>query len=158
MVFDGDEVKVTDFGIARILSVDTKMGTVATTGMRVGTPLYMAPEQIEGKHVDARTDIYGFGAVLYHMVTGGPPFDGDDALEIAVKQMKEDPEPPRSRRPGLPGDWDAVVLKALAKDPRRRFQSANEMKSAIEALGTEALDKASRPRPAKLFAAAAPPS
>ena len=69
--------------------------------------------------------------------------------------MKEDPKPPRSHRPQLPGEWDAVVLKALAKDPRRRFQSANEMKSAIEALGTEALDIASRPRPAKLFAAAA---
>ena len=72
MILDGDRVKVTDFGVARILSVDTKMGTIATTGMRVGTPLYMAPEQIEGKRVDARSDVYGFGAVLYHTVTGGP--------------------------------------------------------------------------------------
>ena len=85
-------VKVTDFGIARILSVDTMMGTIATTGMRVGTPLYMAPEQIREDSCDARSDLYGYGAVLYHMVTGRPPFDGTDALEIAVKQMQEAPQ------------------------------------------------------------------
>ena len=102
MIVDKDRVKVTDFGIARILSVDTMMGTVATTGMRVGTPLYMAPEQVKGKNIDARSDVYGFGAVLYHMVTGRPPFDGSDALEIAVKQMQEQPTRPSSIRQGSP--------------------------------------------------------
>ena len=154
MLLDGDRVKVTDFGVARILSVDTKMGTIATTGMRVGTPLYMAPEQIEGKRVDARTDVYGFGASLYHMVAGRPPFEGDDALAIAVQQMKEEPPPPSSRRSGLPREWDEVILKALAKDPRRRFRSASEMKSAIEGLGTHAAERSARPKQAKRFAVA----
>ena len=137
MIVDDDRVKVTDFGIARILSVDTLMGTVATTGMRVGTPLYMAPEQVKGRKVDARSDVYGFGAVLYHMVTGRPPFDGDDALAIAVQQMQEQPARPSSVRPGVPADWDALILKSLNKEPRRRFQSMSEMKRNIETLGTQ---------------------
>jgi serine/threonine protein kinase/transcriptional regulator with XRE-family HTH domain len=138
-------VKVTDFGIARILSVDNRIGTIATTGMRVGTPLYMAPEQIEGKQVDARSDIYGFGAVLYHMVTGRPPFEGDDALAIAVQQMKDEAAPPSSIRPGIPPDWDALILKALSKDPRRRFQSAQEMRTSLQGLGTSIAAKPYQP-------------
>ena len=136
-------VKVTDFGIARILSVDTMMGTIATTGMRVGTPLYMAPEQIQGKNIDARSDLYGYGAVLYHMVTGRPPFDGTDALEIAVKQMQEAPQAPSDVNPRVSPDWDGVILKALSKEPRRRYQSAKEMKADIERLATR---PAVRPR------------
>ncbi len=137
MILDDDVVKVTDFGIARILSVDTLIGTVATTGMRAGTPLYMAPEQIEGKKVDARSDVYALGATLYHMVSGRPPFDGNDALEIAVKQIKEQPAPPSSVQPGIPADWDALILKSLAKEPRRRFQSMEDMKRGIDSLGTD---------------------
>ena len=144
MILDEDRVKVTDFGIARILSVDTMMGTIATTGMRVGTPLYMSPEQVRGKHVDARSDVYGFGAVLYHMVTGRPPFDGDDALAIAVQQMHDEPAPPSSVRQELPGDWDTLILKSLNKDPRRRFQSMKEMKRGIEELGTQPASRPSR--------------
>jgi transcriptional regulator with XRE-family HTH domain len=154
MVLKGDEVKVTDFGIARILSVDTLMGTVATTGMRVGTPLYMSPEQIEGKHVDARSDVYGFGAVLYHMVAGRPPFEGEDALSIAVQQMKDAPVRPSSIRPGLPPEWDRVILKALSKNPRRRFQSVKDMKAAVEALGTHAVDTSHRFNARRRLAAA----
>ena len=137
MVLENDRVKVTDFGIARILSVDTLMGTVATTGMRVGTPLYMAPVQIEGGKVDARSDVYGFGAMLYHMVTGRPPFDGSDALAIAVQQIKEQPVRPSSVRPGIPDDWDSLILRALNKEPRKRFRSMTHMKEGIEALRTE---------------------
>ncbi len=155
MILDGDRVKVTDFGVARILSVDTKMGTIATTGMRVGTPLYMAPEQIEGKRVDARSDVYGFGAVLYHTVTGRPPFEGDDALAIAVQQMKAEPAPPSTIRRGLPPEWDALILKALAKDPRRRFQSSKEMKASIERLNTAALAKPRRSVKRRRFIGAA---
>ena len=144
MILDDDRVKVTDFGIARILSVDTMMGTVATTGMRVGTPLYMSPEQVRGKNIDARSDVYGFGAVLYHMVTGRPPFEGDDALAIAVQQMNDEPVPPSSARQGLPRDWDTLILKSLNKDPRRRFQSIKEMKRSIEELGTHPASRPSR--------------
>jgi CubicO group peptidase (beta-lactamase class C family)/transcriptional regulator with XRE-family HTH domain len=142
MVSD-DVVKVTDFGIARILPRDTMMGTVATTGMRIGTPLYMAPEQIEGKRIDPRTDVYGLGAMVFHIVAGRPPFDGDDALAIAVKQVQERPPPLSAVTPHIPADWDALVLKALAKDPNKRFQTASEMKMAISHL-PEALDQPAR--------------
>jgi tRNA A-37 threonylcarbamoyl transferase component Bud32 len=145
IVLENDQIKVTDFGIARILSVGTLTGTVATTGMRMGTPLYMAPEQIEGKKVDARSDVYGLGAVLYEMVTGKPLFEGEDALAIAVHQMKDAPAPPGSIRTELPPEWNAVILKALSKDPRRRFQSAKEMKAALEPLRTALTTKPIRP-------------
>ncbi len=134
MVLPGDHVKVTDFGIARLLQPATSLQTIATTGMRMGTPLYMAPEQIEGKEIDGRTDIYAFGAMLYHMVTGRPPFEGSGALTVAVKHLQEEPLPPSQIDPAIPPDWDAMILKAMAKDPTDRFQRAAEMKEAVAAL------------------------
>jgi CubicO group peptidase (beta-lactamase class C family) len=147
MVLPGDQVKVTDFGIARILQPDTSLQTIATTGMRMGTPSYMAPEQIEGKQIDARTDVYALGAMLYHMVTGRPPFEGSDALAVAVKHLQEEPVPPSQIDPAIPADWDALILKAMAKDPSKRFQSATDMQKAIASLGEEAGSPASTPRP-----------
>jgi DNA-binding beta-propeller fold protein YncE/transcriptional regulator with XRE-family HTH domain len=138
MVLPGDGVKVMDFGIASIVQPDRSLHTMATTGMRMGTPLYMAPEQIEGKQVDGRTDIYALGAMLYHMVTGRPPFDDSDVLAIVVKQLQEEPVPPSDRDPAIPADWDGVILRALAKDPARRYASAKEMREAIAALSEEA--------------------
>jgi DNA-binding beta-propeller fold protein YncE len=146
MVLDGDEVKVTDFGIARLLQPDTSLHTIATTGMRMGTPLYMAPEQIEGKKVDGRTDIYALGAMLYHMVTGRPPFEGSDALTIAVKHLQEQPLPPSQVDPAIPPDWDGVILKAMAKDPGQRYQTAAECQQAIAALWTERAHSGGQPR------------
>jgi serine/threonine protein kinase/sugar lactone lactonase YvrE len=137
LVLPDDRVKVTDFGIARLLQPDTSLQTMATTGMRMGTPLYMAPEQIEGKKIDGRTDIYGLGAMLYHMVTGRPPFEGSDALTIAVRHLQEEPLPPSEIDPAIPSDWDGVILKAMAKNPVQRFQRAAEMKEAIAALPAE---------------------
>lgn len=137
MVLDHDQVKVTDFGIARLLQPDTSLQTIATTGMRMGTPLYMAPEQIEGKKIDGRTDIYALGAMLYHMVTGRPPFEGSDALTIAVKHLQEEPPPPGQIDPAIPPAWDTVILQAMAKGPAQRFQRAAEMKDAVAALPTE---------------------
>jgi CubicO group peptidase (beta-lactamase class C family)/transcriptional regulator with XRE-family HTH domain/tRNA A-37 threonylcarbamoyl transferase component Bud32 len=134
MVLAGDQVKVTDFGIARILQPDTSLHTMATTGMRMGTPLYMAPEQIEGKQVDGRTDLYALGAMLYHLVTGRPPFEGSDALAVAVKHLQEEPVPPSQINPTIPADWDAVILKAMTKDPAKRFQSAHAMAGSIATL------------------------
>lgn len=134
MVLDNDRVKVTDFGIARILQPDTSLHTMATTGMRMGTPLYMAPEQIEGKKVDGRTDIYALGAMLFHLITGKPPFEGSDALAIAVKQLQEAPPLPSSINPAVPADWDALISRALSKDPGKRFQSAGEIEAAITRL------------------------
>jgi eukaryotic-like serine/threonine-protein kinase len=134
MVLEGDQVKVTDFGIARLLQPDTSLHTIATTGMRMGTPLYMAPEQIEGKKVDGRTDVYALGAMLFHMVTGKPPFEGSDALAIAVKHLQETPVAPSSIDSSIPPTWDALILKAMAKEPDKRFRAAREMRDAIALL------------------------
>jgi transcriptional regulator with XRE-family HTH domain len=136
MLLDGDKVKVTDFGIARILPLDAMMGTVATTGMRIGTPLYMAPEQIKDKKLDGRTDVYALGATLYHLVAGRPPFDGDDALAIAVQQVNDRAPLPSTVNPSVPGDWDAAIMKALSKDPAKRYQSIKAMGERIESLST----------------------
>jgi serine/threonine protein kinase len=138
MVLGGDQVKVTDFGIARILQPDTSLQTIATTGMRLGTPSYMAPEQIEGTKIDGRTDIYALGAMLYHMVTGRPPFEGDDALSVAVKHLQEEPVPPSRIDEAIPSDWDALIVKAMAKDPANRFQSADEIRAVLTTLGDRA--------------------
>jgi serine/threonine protein kinase len=138
VVVSENQVKVTDFGIARLLQPDALPQTIATTGMRMGTPLYMAPEQVEGKKVDGRTDIYAFGALLFHMVTGRPPFEGEDALVVAIKHVQDDPPRPSSLNPAIPAAWDALIQKTLAKDPGRRFQSAKELEAAIAALHAEA--------------------
>jgi transcriptional regulator with XRE-family HTH domain len=135
MVLEMDQVKVTDFGIARILRRDNSLATMKTTGMRAGTPAYMAPEQISGKPVDGRADVYALGAMLFHMVTGRAPFEGEDKLAVAVKHLQDEPVPPSSIDQTIPSDWDALILKALAKDPGKRFQSAEAMGKAVAALG-----------------------
>jgi serine/threonine-protein kinase len=131
MVLSDDRVKVTDFGIARILAGGSPH---TLTGMSLGTPLYMAPEQIRGWTVDGRTDIYALGAVLYQMVSGRPPFEGDDPLSIAFKHVHEPPEPPTRIAAGVPSEWEALILKALAKDPEDRFQTASQLAEALSRL------------------------
>jgi DNA-binding beta-propeller fold protein YncE/class 3 adenylate cyclase len=133
MVIANDRVKVTDFGIARILRPGSTLNTM--TGMTLGTPLYMAPEQISGGRPDARADVYSLGAVLYEAVSGRPPFEGDDPITVAFRHVHEPPAPPRGIDSRVPPDWDALILKALAKDPTDRFQSAAEMERAIAGLG-----------------------
>jgi class 3 adenylate cyclase/sugar lactone lactonase YvrE len=137
MVLGDDQVKVTDFGIARILRPTATLQTMGSTGMTLGTPHYMSPEQIDGRKVDGRADIYALGAVLYQLVTGRPPFEGDDPLTIAFKHVNEAPQMLRKARPGVPRDWEALVLKALAKHPADRFQSATALEAAIAELSTE---------------------
>jgi serine/threonine-protein kinase len=137
MVLADDRVKVTDFGIARVLQRDMSLQTFATTGLRIGSPVYMAPEQVEGKKIGGWTDIYALGAVMYHMVTGRPPFQGDDPLAVALKQVQEQPTPPSALDRAIPKSWDAVILTALAKEPGGRYQSAQAMRAAIEALSVE---------------------
>jgi CubicO group peptidase (beta-lactamase class C family)/transcriptional regulator with XRE-family HTH domain len=139
MVLEHDQVKVTDFGIARLLPTNSALQTIATTSLRPGTPLYMAPEQIAGKKADGRTDIYAFGGTLFYMVTGRPPFEGDDALAVAVRHLQDEPPSARALNPGVPDDWDTLIRKALAKDPARRFQSAKELEGALGALGEAAV-------------------
>jgi eukaryotic-like serine/threonine-protein kinase len=120
------QVKVMDFGIARSIERET-----ATTGL-IGTPPYMAPEQVEGKAVDPRTDIYSLGLVIYEMLTGSAAFEGDTPMSVALKQVRERPTPPRKLDPGLPKGIETVVLKCLEKDPDNRFQSVGELESALE--------------------------
>ena len=143
MVLGQDRVKVTDFGIARILAGGSPH---TLTGMSLGTPLYMAPEQIRGWTVDGRTDIYALGAVMYQMVTGRPPFEGGDPLSIAFKHVHEPPEPPARIAAGVPPEWEALILKTLAKDPADRFQTASQLAEALSRLSA-GYDAAAREYP-----------
>jgi serine/threonine protein kinase/tetratricopeptide (TPR) repeat protein len=113
-------VRIMDFGIARSLKVKGLTGA----GIVVGTPEYMSPEQMEGKEADGRSDIYSLGIILYEMVTGRLPFEGETFVAIALKQRTETPKPPKELNPQLPDDLSRLILRCLEKDPAARYQSA----------------------------------
>jgi serine/threonine-protein kinase len=144
MVMDGDHIKVMDFGIARLARSGSDT-SLTSTGMTLGTPLYMAPEQVHGDRVDARADLYAVAAMLYQMVTGRPPFQADDPLAVALMQVHDVPIPPRAIRVGLPHDWESVILRSLSKYPADRFQSAVAMGRAVASLPTDVPAAASAP-------------
>jgi serine/threonine-protein kinase len=130
VIIDRDgQAKVADFGIAR--AGDTSEMT--QTGAIVGTMQYLSPEQAEGRPVDRRADLYSVGIVLYELLTGRVPFDGEAPIAIAIKQINELPVPPGQLRPGIPPALEAVVMRALEKDPARRYQSAEEFIAGLEA-------------------------
>ena len=120
-------VKVTDFGIAR-----AGTSQMTETGSIVGTAQYLSPEQARGGEVDPRSDLYSLGVVLYELLTGKTPFDGDTPVEIAMKHLSNAPKPPSKLRPEVPPELDKVVLRALAKNPDERYQSADEMEADLE--------------------------
>ena len=122
------EVKVMDFGIARTSTGDTLTQTAAV----LGTASYLSPEQAQGAAVDARSDIYSLGCVLYEMLTGRPPFTGDSPVAIAYKHVREDPVPPGRINPDVPDSLEAVVMKSMAKNPENRYQTANELREDLE--------------------------
>ena len=128
VLVDSDgRVKVTDFGIARAgASQMTEAGSI------VGTAQYLSPEQARGAAVDQRSDLYSLGIVLYELLTGTVPFSGDTPVEIAMKHLSQVPEPPSTRRPDVPHELDLVVMRALAKNPDDRYQSAEEMDADLE--------------------------
>src|SRR5216110_3945212 len=115
-------LKVTDFGIAR-----SGASEMTEAGSIVGTAQYLSPEQARGAPVDARSDLYSLGIVLYEMLTGTVPYTGDTPVEIAMKHLTAVPDPPSKLRSDIPHDLDAVVMRALAKDPEQRYGSAEEM-------------------------------
>ena len=119
-------VKIMDFGIARSMEAGTRL-----TGSMVGTPAYMAPEQVAGKSVDYRTDIYSLGLILYEVFTGTPAFAADNSIAVALKQMREEPPLPREVEPGIPVGTERAILKCLEKDPAKRFQSIADLESTL---------------------------
>jgi serine/threonine protein kinase len=126
-------VKIMDFGIARSMEAVTRM-----TGSMVGTPAYMAPEQVGGKPVDYRTDVYSLGLILYEMFTGAQAFRADNAVAVALKQMRESPTPPHEIDPQIPVPIERAILKCIEKEPAKRFQTITELEGAIRGQATVA--------------------
>ncbi|MEV6330366.1 Stk1 family PASTA domain-containing Ser/Thr kinase [Streptomyces sp. NPDC051909] len=125
------QVKVMDFGIARAMG-DAGM-TMTQTAAVIGTAQYLSPEQAKGEQVDARSDLYSTGCLLYELLTVRPPFIGDSPVAVAYQHVREEPQPPSVFDPEITPEMDAIVLKALVKDPDYRYQSADEMRADIEA-------------------------
>ncbi|MEU2155573.1 Stk1 family PASTA domain-containing Ser/Thr kinase [Streptomyces sp. NPDC019396] len=125
------QVKVMDFGIARAMG-DAGM-TMTQTAAVIGTAQYLSPEQAKGEQVDARSDLYSTGCLLYELLTVRPPFVGDSPVAVAYQHVREEPQPPSNFDPEITPEMDAIVLKALVKDPDYRYQSADEMRADIEA-------------------------
>jgi eukaryotic-like serine/threonine-protein kinase len=129
LVGDDRRVQVTDFGIAKAAFANTDL---TTTGKALGTVRYLSPEQVQGSEVDGRSDLYSVGLVLYELLTGRVPFLAESDMAIALMRLNQDPHPPRAFRGGIPRDVEAVVLRAMARRPDDRFQSAESMKAALE--------------------------
>jgi eukaryotic-like serine/threonine-protein kinase len=130
MLTRSGQVKVMDFGIAR--AVSDAQATMTQTAQVIGTAQYLSPEQARGERVDARSDLYSTGCLLYELLTGRPPFLGDSPVAIAYQHVREDPIPPSHLDPEVPAWADGIVLRAMAKDPRERYQSAGDFRADIQ--------------------------
>ena len=130
MVTRNGDIKVMDFGIARAMS--DAQATMTQTAQVIGTAQYLSPEQARGDRVDARSDLYSAGCLLYELLTGRPPFTGDSPVAIAYQHVRENPVPPSRVDPDVPPWADAIVLKAMAKSPADRYQSAAEMRADLQ--------------------------
>lgn len=129
MINKAGAVKVMDFGIARAIS--DASSPMTQTAAVIGTAQYLSPEQARGEQVDARSDVYSVGCVLFEILTGEPPFKGDSPVAVAYQHVREDPPLPSSVNSQVPPELDSVILKAMAKNPANRYQSAAEMRSDL---------------------------
>jgi len=139
MISSAGEVKVADFGLARV-GQDGQGMDLTQVGVTMGTPLYMSPEQVEGRTVDPRSDLYSLGVTSYHMFAGRPPFEGETALSIALQHIKQDPARLEDLRTDLPPGLCRVVHRMLKKDPGERYQSPSEVLKDLRALRIEGDD------------------
>jgi serine/threonine-protein kinase len=128
MIDKGGNARIMDFGIARSL----KAKGITGSGVMIGTPEYMSPEQVEGKEVDQRSDIYSLGVILYEMITGQVPFEGDTPFTIGVKQKSEIPQDPKELNVQMPDELSALILRCLEKDKETRYQSAGEVLADLD--------------------------
>ncbi len=127
IIDDAGRLKITDFGIARSRESD-----ITQTGAIVGTAHYVSPEQAQGQAVGVASDLYSIGIMLYELLTGRVPFDGESIVTILLKHVKERPIPPRARNAAVPRELDAIVMQALEKDPESRFANADGFIAALE--------------------------
>jgi serine/threonine-protein kinase len=128
LITDEGQVKVTDFGIARAINTEESL---TQTGAVMGTATYFSPEQAEGVGVDARSDIYSLGVVLFEMATGRPPFLGDTPVAVASKHVRDHPPAPRELNPSIPPTFEAIILKAMAKNPEHRYATAEDLRADL---------------------------
>jgi len=125
-------VKVVDFGISKLITTDIRQRTLTREGSILGSPDYMAPEQLRGQEVDSRTDLYAVGVLLYEAVTGATPFDASNLSDLMVAILRDQVVAPRELRPECPPELDALIVKALSREPSSRFQSAADMARTLE--------------------------
>jgi serine/threonine-protein kinase len=131
LINDESLVKIVDFGVAAAArDMDTRL---TKTGLVIGTPTYMAPEQVLGKPIDTRTDIYSLGVIMYEIMTGRPPYVGGDSMAVMYQHVQGKPQAPREFNPQLPLALSAIILKAMAADPNARFQSMAELGASVAA-------------------------
>jgi len=150
MIDKGGNARIMDFGIARSL----KTKGITGSGVMIGTPEYMSPEQVESKEVDQRSDIYSLGIILYEMVTGHVPFEGDTPFSIGVKHKSEIPKAPKEINANIPDDLNQLILKCLEKEREKRYQSAGELRSELTNIEkgiptTEAVTQRDKPTTSK---------
>jgi serine/threonine protein kinase len=136
-------IHLLDFGLARGVGIDMK--TITASGMIVGTPEYMSPEQFEGSRVDARSDIYSLGVVMFQMLTGALPFEGDTPMALALKHTRQVPPDPRSIREDLPPWLGRIILRCLEKAQRKRYPNAEELTAALNKVRGDDADRRRMP-------------